>query len=207
MKVLLPKRLQWKKRRAKVEGVLTVKGGLKKKIVKEIKVDLDKCIGCRACEVACSAFHAKPKYSSINPARSRIRVIKDELSDVYVPIRAGDYTPAECTGRHTYKINEKEYRECSFCGVSCPARDYFKEPDSGLPLKCDMCEDDPPLSEPMCVQVCRSDALTYVEREEEVGEEEEPREELEIGLESLANRYGLQKIMDTVARMSMSKKG
>jgi benzoyl-CoA reductase subunit BamC len=178
----------------------------KKKIVKIIKVDLDKCNGCRACEVACSAFHASPKYSSNNPARSRIRVIHEPIRDIYVPIRAGDYTPAECTGRHTYTINEKEYDECSFCGVSCPARDIFKEPDSGLPLKCDMCESDPPLAEPMCVQWCLADALTYEEREEEV-EEEEKREELEIGLESLANKYGLQKIMDTITRMSMSKKG
>jgi len=178
-----------------------------KKTVKIIKVDLDKCNGCRACEVACSAFHAAPKYSSNNPARSRIRVIHEPLRDVYVPIRAGDYTPAECTGRHTYTINDKEYDECSFCGVSCPARDLFKEPDSGLPLKCDMCESDPPLAEPMCVQWCLADALTYEEREEEVEEEEEKREEMEIGLESLANKYGLQKIMDTVARMSMSKKG
>jgi len=181
-------------------------GEKKKKIVKKIKVDIDKCNGCRACEVACSAFHASPKYSSNNPARSRIRVIHEPLRDVYVPIRAGDYTPAECTGRHTYTINEKEYDECSFCGVSCPARDVFKEPDSGLPLKCDMCESDPPLAEPMCVQWCLADALTYEEREEEA-EEEEKREEMEIGLESLANKYGLQKIMDTIARMSMSKKG
>ena len=190
-----------------MEEVVPVMGEKKKKIVKIIKVDLDKCNGCRACEVACSAFHSSPKYSSNNPARSRIRVIHDPLKDVYVPIRAGDYTPAECTGRHTYSINGKEYDECSFCGVSCPARDIFKEPDSGLPLKCDMCESDPPLPEPMCVQWCLADALTYEEREEEVEEEEEKREEMEIGLESLANKYGLQKIMDTVARMSMSKKG
>ena len=190
-----------------MKGVVTVTDGLKKKIVKEIKVDLDKCIGCRACEVACSAFHARPKYSSTNPARSRIRVVIDDLNDVYVPIRAGDYTPAECTGRHTYTINGKEYRECSFCGVSCPARDLFKEPDSGLPLKCDMCEDDPPVSEPMCVQVCPHDALVYIEREEEGGEEEVQREEMEIGLEALAKKYGMDKIMDAVARMSISKKG
>lgn len=184
-----------------------MKSAVKKKIVKEIKVDLDKCIGCRACEIACSAFHALPKYSSVNPARSRIRVVVDELTDVYVPIRAGDYTPAECTGRHTYSISGKDYTECSFCGVSCPARDYFKEPDSGLPLKCDMCESDPPLEEPMCVQVCRPDALTYVEREEEVeeAEAEEDRTEMEIGLESLANRFGLDKVMDAVARMAISK--
>ncbi len=178
----------------------------KKKIIKIIKVDLDKCNGCRACEVACSSFHSSPKYSSNNPARSRIRVIHDPLRDLYVPIRAGDYTPAECTGRHIYSINGKEYDECSFCGVSCPSRDIFKEPDSGLPLKCDMCESDPPLAEPMCVQWCLADALTYEEREEEV-EEEEKREEMEIGLESMANKYGLEKIMDAVARMSLSKKG
>ena len=90
---------------------------------------------------------------------------------------------------------------CSFCGASCPARDFFKEPDSGLPLKCDMCEDEPPLPEPMCVQACKFDALTYVEREEE-GEEEEKPGEMEIGLEALVNKYGLKKVMDTFARIS-----
>lgn len=186
-----------------------MKDQIKKKIVKEIKVDLDKCIGCRACELACSAFHAKPRYSSTNPARARIRVVTDELRDVYVPIRAGDYTKAECTGRHTYTIHGKTYSECSFCGVSCPARDFFKEPDSGLPLKCDMCESDPPLAEPVCVQVCRPDALTYEEREEEVpADAEEPsREELAISLESLADKHGLDKIIDVVARMSKAQKG
>jgi benzoyl-CoA reductase subunit BamC len=182
-----------------------VKGGAKKKIVKGIRVDVDKCTGCRSCELACSAFHAVPKYSSINPARARIRVVKDELKDVYVPVRAGDYTPAECMGRDKYTIDGKDYDECVFCRASCPSRDIFKEPDSGLPMKCDMCEDEPPLSEPMCVQVCDFGALTYEEREEEEGEKEVKREEVEIGLEALANRYGLQKLMDTVDRMS--KKG
>ena len=182
--------------------------GKRTRIIKEIKVDLDKCIGCRACEVACSAFHSKPRYSSTNPSRSRIRVMVDELNDVYVPIRAGDYTPAECTGRHSYTINGKEYTECSFCGVSCPARDFFKEPDSGLPLKCDMCEDDPTVTEPLCVQVCRPNALTYVEREEEVDEDEaEGRDDIEAGVESLVNKYGLTKLMETVARVSAAKKG
>ncbi|MCP5052662.1 MAG: (4Fe-4S)-binding protein [bacterium] len=170
----------------------------KKKIVKIINVNLDKCNGCRACEVICSAFHASPQYSGNNPARSRIRVVHDPKRDVYVPIRAGDYTPAECTGRHTYTINEKEYDECSFCGVSCPSRDLFKEPDSGLPLKCDMCEGE---EEPLCVKWCTVDALVVEEREEEV-EEQEEQEDLEVGLESLADKYGMDKILDAVARLS-----
>ena len=110
-------------------------GGSKTKTVKEIKVDVQKCAGCLACELACSGFHAVPRYSSFNPARSRIRVIMDETRDVFVPIRAGDYTRAECNGRNLYVIKGIEYDECSFCRASCPSRDFFKEPDSGLPAK------------------------------------------------------------------------
>lgn len=179
-----------------------MKAGLTTKTVKEIKVDLDKCTGCRACEMACSAYHARPRYSSINPAKSRIRVVVDELNDEYVPIRAGDYTPSECNGRHIYLINGKEYSECSFCGASCPSRDYFVEPDSGLPLKCDMCESVPPLAEPMCVQVCGTNALTYVERE--VEREEKPqgkRGQIEIGLESLVHQYGIEAVIDSLNQL------
>jgi benzoyl-CoA reductase subunit BamC len=174
-----------------------------KKKVKVIKVDLDKCNGCRACEVACSSFHANPKYSSINPARSRIRMVIDPLNDEYVPIRAAEYTKSECDGRNVYTINEKEYSECSFCGASCPARDLFKEPDSGLPLRCDMCEDDPPREKPICVEWCIAEALTYEEYEEEVEEEEQPKlSDMDVGIKSLVDKYGFQKLVDSIARMS-----
>ncbi len=176
-------------------------GEKKKRIIKTIKVDVDKCNGCRACEVICSAFHANPKYSSNNPDRSRIRLVYSPLRDIYLPVYAGDNADAECMGRDKYVINGKEYDECSFCRSSCTSRDLFKEPDSGLPLKCDMCESDPPLPEPMCVQWCLNDALIYEEREEEA-EEEVKLDEMEIGLETLAAKYGLQNVADAVARMS-----
>ncbi len=171
------------------------------KKVKVIKIDVGKCNGCRACELICSAFHANPKYSSNNPERSRVRVIRDPLKDIYLPVYAGEYTPAECAGRNRYVLDGREYSECDTCRASCPSRDLFKEPDSGLPLKCDMCDGE---DEPMCVKWCLSKALTYEEREEE--REEEPKlGEMEIGLEALVNRHGLQKVMDTIARLS--KKG
>jgi benzoyl-CoA reductase subunit BamC len=66
-----------------------------------------------------------------------------------------------------------------------------------------MCEGE---EQPLCVQWCLNDALIYEEREEEV-EEEEEQEELEVGLEALAKKHGLEKILETVARMSLSKKG
>ena len=66
-----------------------------------------------------------------------------------------------------------------------------------------MCEGE---DEPLCVKWCINDALVSEEREEEVEEAEEVKPgDMEIGLESLADKYGLQKIMETVARMS--KKG
>ena len=172
-----------------------------KKIVKTIRIDPDLCNGCRACEVICSAFHATPKYSSNNPERSRIRVVRDPIRDVCLPVYAGQYTASECMGKNKYVIDGKEYSDCDFCRAACPSRTLFHEPDSGLPLKCDMCEDDPPQEKPLCVQWCITDALVYEEREEEV-EEEVTVEEVEPGLESIVDKYGLQKVMDIVARMA-----
>jgi benzoyl-CoA reductase subunit BamC len=128
-------------------------------------------------------------------------VLFDPLKNIYVPVIAGEYTEAECNGRNIYTINEMEYDECAFCRASCPSRDLFKEPDSGLPLKCDMCEEKSPEEEPLCVQWCINDALTYEEKEEEGEEEEKPRE-MEIGLESLVKKYGVKTVRDTLARIA-----
>jgi benzoyl-CoA reductase subunit BamC len=169
-----------------------------KKIIKTIKIDLDKCNGCRACEMICSGFHASPKYSSNNPARSRIRMIREPIRDIYVPVYAGEQVKAECMGRDKYEIGGKEYDECVFCRASCPSRDLFREPDSGLPLKCDMCEGE---EEPLCVKWCITGALKCDVREEDVDDEVKMKD-VGAGLESLIEKYGLDKITDTIARMS-----
>lgn len=170
------------------------------KKVKVIEIDVDKCNGCRACEVICSAFHATPRYGSANPEKSRIRLAFDPMRGMYVPVLAGEYTKAECNGRHVYKIDEKEYDECSFCRSSCPSRTLFRDPDSGLPLKCDMCEQLPEGEEPLCVQWCLADALTYQEREEDG--EEETRLEVDVGLEALVRQHGLKQVMETLNKLS-----
>lgn len=170
------------------------------RIVKDIIADVDKCTGCRACEMACSAFHAIPKYSSINPAKSRIRVVVDELTDEYVPVRAGNFTRTGCDGRHVYTIDGKEYSECSFCRAACPTRDHFIEPDSGYALKCDMCESVPPLAEPMCVQACEPGCLSYAERTVERAEENPGA--VQRGLEALMNEYGVEAVLDRLGQLS-----
>ena len=183
-----------------------MKADITTKAVKEILIDVEKCTGCRACEMACSAFHAKPRYSSVNPARSRIRVVADEINDEYVPVYAGNHTRTECDGRHFYQLNGKQYSECSFCRASCPSRDYFIEPDSGLPLKCDMCEDEPPLAEPLCVTVCQPGCLTYAVRRQdtEVNALVE-RETMEKGLAALVSQHGIETVIENLERLAKGR--
>ena len=169
-----------------------------KKMIKTINIDADKCNGCRACEVICSLFHATPRYSSNNPARSRIRIVREPLRDIYLPVYAGEYTAAECTGRDTYIIDGKEYDECDFCRASCPSRDLFKEPDSGLPLKCDMCEDDAGAGQAQVRGVVpeRRPDLRGARRGSRGSREPSPAD-IEIGIEALIDKYGLQQVLDT----------
>ncbi len=87
-----------------------------KKKIKTIKIDADKCNGCRGCEIACSSFHATPKYSAVNPAKSRIQVISRRLDDIWLPVIAGEYTPAECMGRDVYLIDGKNTTNAAFVG-------------------------------------------------------------------------------------------
>lgn len=173
-----------------------------KKKIKRIKVDADLCNGCRMCEVMCSAYHSSPRYSIVNPARARIQIIRDPLKDIWLPVFAGEYTPSECSGRIIYNIDDKKYEECAFCRAACPSRGRFTEPDSGLPLGCDMCQDDPSLKTPICVEWCIRDVLTYEEEEVEVEEEEIKRDEMRIGLKALADKYGFNELMNAVTRMS-----
>jgi benzoyl-CoA reductase subunit BamC len=174
--------------------------------MKEIQIDVDKCTGCRACEMACSAFHSNPKFSSINPAKARIHVVANQATDEYVPVFAGYHTKKQCDGSHFYVLDGKTYSECSFCRASCPKRDQFIEPDSHLPLKCDMCESVPALKQPWCVEVCGESALVYSERQVERQEAaQEVPGQMEAGLEALMQQYGTEAVIEQLTRAASRK--
>jgi benzoyl-CoA reductase subunit BamC len=133
--------------------------------MKELLVNNDKCSGCRSCEVMCSFHH----YGRINPRKSRVRVIRDFDRGHFYPLIAGPFTEAECTSKYSVIIGGKEYPKCTLCRASCSSRPYFREPDTGILLKCDMCGDPP---DPMCVKVCGFGALSLIEVENKEKEEE-----------------------------------
>ena len=67
-----------------------------------------------------------------------------------------------------------------------------------------MCESVPPVEKPMCVDACTFGALTYEEREVEVGEEKDQvkRDDMELAYQALVKKHGRKKVMDTFARLS-----
>jgi benzoyl-CoA reductase subunit BamC len=51
------------------------------KMLRYMRVDSDRCSGCRSCEVICSACHADLRYGLTNPKRSRIQIFRMEYSN------------------------------------------------------------------------------------------------------------------------------
>ena len=63
-----------------------------------------------------------------------------------------------------------------------------------------MCLDEPPQDEPLCVKWCLSDALTYVDGDEEEVKED-TADEMDMGLDSLVKKHGLRTVMESLAKM------
>ena len=139
------------------------------------------------------------KIAASKGAIGAVMLFTPSLSKLISWERLAGYANEE--GLRWVQKDGKPYSECSFCRASCPSRDFFIEPDSGLPLKCDMCEDTPPLAKPKCVEWCVAEALVYEEREEEVDEPEPAPSDVEIGLEALIDKHGLQQVLESLARV------
>ena len=129
-----------------------------------IFIDSDKCTGCRICEVACSYF----KTGKFNPRKSRIRVTRLPrigFDKPYVCIQCPNAKcvtacPVEALEKQsplgTIKLLDNKCTGCAACVDACPMGAVNIDPETGLPLICDLCD-----GEPKCVEYCPKDALTY----------------------------------------------
>ncbi|NYT01161.1 MAG: 4Fe-4S dicluster domain-containing protein [Methanosarcinales archaeon] len=127
-----------------------------------VHVDLSRCIGCLACEVACQRLHGR---SSID-----VEVVAESVS---VPMLCSHCEKAPCVmacytgalaaeeGRVTYDL-----QKCTGCGLCLAACPFGAIQDGAVIHKCSLCLDRG--SSPACVRTCPTPAL--VEGEEAAAE-------------------------------------
>lgn len=135
--------------------------------MKRILADVDRCCGCRLCEMVCSFSHEDSFGSSI----SRIDVIKEDGFGFDLPIvcwhcdpcKAMEKCPEEAIERTVgglISVDEKKCVGCGECLAACTIGAIKLHPERKTPLICDQCG-----GKPLCVEKCPTKALTYTETE------------------------------------------
>ena len=134
--------------------------------MKVIKINHERCTGCRLCELVCSVRHS----SVSNPMRSRIRVVKWESEGVSIPITCQQCEDAPCAAscpRKALKRNDStgvvdlDYDLCIGCRTCvsvCPFGAMHFDALGRKVIKCDQCEGDP-----QCVRFCEIKAVEHVD--------------------------------------------
>jgi carbon-monoxide dehydrogenase iron sulfur subunit len=130
-------------------------------MTKMMKVNDEKCTGCRLCELACSVT----KTDEFNPALARIRVDWGE-EGACVPVVCTQCAeawcvqacPSEAISRNQETavviIDPEQCIECGECVSACPTGAIGWRSSSGAPFKCDLCS-----GQPACVAMCPAEAL------------------------------------------------
>jgi carbon-monoxide dehydrogenase iron sulfur subunit len=137
---------------------------------KSLNFYLERCTGCRICELACSI----EKQKKFVPRKARLKhnyhyPLKDVVSVcrqcAFAP--CAKTCPVEAISRdsHTGAWTVDSYK-CSGCGIcveACPF-EMIKISEDNIALKCDLCG-----GNPQCAQWCPTGALIF-ESEEKLGQ-------------------------------------
>jgi Fe-S-cluster-containing hydrogenase component 2 len=119
---------------------------------KLIEIDVDKCTGCRICELACSLHHERRCI----PSKSRIHAIiwaEEGVSTKACKYEALWRDPA--TG--AVLVMEDSCIGCKMCLVACPYGCMGYDKDKRKAFKCDLCGGDP-----ACCKACPTKAIEYI---------------------------------------------
>ncbi|RMD59271.1 MAG: 4Fe-4S dicluster domain-containing protein [Nitrospirae bacterium] len=150
--------------------------------MKGIFININRCTGCKSCEIACAVTHSKNKdlFSAITefpPPRKRVYV---EPVDSYAfASRCMHCKDAPCIiacpngamhkdeERGFVLVNEEKCMGCMMCAMVCPFGAITLDLYRGKASKCDFCIERMEVGkEPACVEACPTGALQYGELEE-----------------------------------------
>lgn len=142
--------------------------------MKEVLVRLDRCMGCRNCQLACAVEHSASRslFGAIaEKDKPRYRIYVERGDGMNVPLTCRHCEPAPCIeacvagalGRDERgAVVQKPERcvGCWTCIMVCPYGVVGRQAEQRVATKCDRC---PGRDVPACVASCPTKALVYAE--------------------------------------------
>jgi len=143
--------------------------------MKEIFVRLDRCMGCRSCELACAIEHSDSKslFASIAEKTAPIkRLYIEQAGGHKIPMVCRHCQDAPCVtvcrtgamGRDAITgIVDRDVERCVgcwMCAMVCPYGVIGSQSNARVAVKCDLCKN---LETPACVKACPTGTLVFSE--------------------------------------------
>ncbi len=148
-------------------------------MVKSIKAEIEKCLACRSCELACALEHSQKKkiedaiYESPLPQR-RNKV--ESVRNYAAPKQCRNCPKAFCIAVcPTGALNRSDpdgpvtldpdlCTGCEACVTECPFDAIVLSSDGSVAVKCDLCNERTLQGlQPACVESCPTGAVKLVE--------------------------------------------
>ena len=149
---------------------------------KVIVINIEKCMGCHSCELACAVAHSKAGTlieMIQNGEKPGTRIVVEEIERKPVPIHCSHCEVASCmTVCPSGAIHRKGEKEpvvidsekcigCKMCVQACPFGMVIINSEGKGVIKCDLCiERLENGEEPACVSACPTFALCFIKENE-----------------------------------------
>ena len=157
--------------------------------MKTILIDVDRCVQCCNCQIACKDEHCGNDWLPVATAQGKgqfwIRIDQNEVGSgtltrvTRVPLLCQHCANPSCmaacpNGAITQRadgvvlIDPTDCEGCGACREACPYAAISQNAEAGISQKCTLCAHllDNGWDRPRCVAACPSDALRFVDEDE-----------------------------------------
>lgn len=164
---------------------------------KIITIDLERCMGCRSCQLACAVAHSQTKRleTAINEKpKPKTRILLENVNGFAVPLQCRHCENAPCIkvcptmaiereeDNGPVLIDQRRCIGCKWCVMACPFGVIHLDYELHAIIKCDLCRERLAEGEyPACVASCPTHALRFME-EKDIPAKKRERMSLEMRL-------------------------